>query len=53
MGLLTIGTGAVDYGVVTVIRPVFAVLEVLIDFPVIVAEISAAAGQRFGVVKTL
>lgn len=53
MGLSTIGTGAVDAGVAAVIGPVFAGLEALVDFPVIVADIPAAVGHRFDVVETL
>ena len=53
MGLLTIGTGAVDAGVAAVIGPVFAVLKVLIDFPIIAAEVPAAVGHRFDGVRTL
>ena len=51
MGLLAIGTSGA--GVAVVIGPLFAVLEVLIDFPVIVAEFPAAVGHTFDVVKTL
>ena len=53
MRLLTIGTGVVDAGVAAVIGPVFAALKVLIDFPIIVAEVPAAVGHRFDGVRTL
>ena len=39
--------------VMVVIGPVFAVLKMLIDFPVIVPEFPAAVGHTFDIIKTL